>query len=379
MVHDWLVAQRGGEHVLLQLARLFPEAPIYTLVHAKGSADPEIEAHPIRTSFIQSLPGVPHTFRPYLPLFAAAIETFDLKAFDLILSTSHCVAKGVRLRTGQVHLAYIHTPMRYLWDQLAEYLPQIPGRHLLEPPVRLLTAPLRHWDVTSSRRPTRLIANSEFVAGRIKRVWGRNADVVYPPVDVDYFARARRVARRGFLVVSALVAYKRVDLAVALATRSLLDLTVVGDGPELPRLRAMAGPTVRFVGSLGPAELRQAYAGARALLFCGVEDFGIVPVEAMATGCPVIALQEGGALETVKAFGKTPTGVFFREPSLAAIDDAVRRFEVLEAEGAFARDVLLAHARRFSSDRFVAGFTAILDQYARGSAPTPEKPSQPAG
>ena len=179
LVHDWLVTQRGGENVLLELGRLFPAAPIFTLVHAPGRVHPEIEAHPIHTSFIQKLPGAPRHFRQYLPLFPAAAESWDLSRFDLIVSSSHCVAKGVHTHAGQLHLAYVHTPMRYVWDQMPQYLASLPIQALSEPLARVAAVPLRRWDVTSAQRPHILVANSRFVASRIARVWGREAEVVY--------------------------------------------------------------------------------------------------------------------------------------------------------------------------------------------------------
>jgi len=361
LIHDWLVHQRGGEYVLLELARLFPEAPIYTLVHWPGHVHPDLERHPIRTSFIQHLPGAPRRFRQYLPLFPWAAERFDFRDFDLLISTSHCVAKGVLTRPGQKHISYIHTPMRYVWDQLPQYVPQWPDPRLWVPVGRMLTAPLRRWDVRSSTRPTTLIANSHHVAQRIKTTWGRDAQVIYPPVDVEFYAQAPLRQRHGFLVVSALVPYKRVEIAVRFATRYDFYLTVVGQGADAHRLRQIAGPTVRFVESMSAEELREAYAGAEALLFCGVEDFGIAPVEAMAAGCPVIALAAGGQLETVTDSPDGPTGVFFPEPRVKSLAQAVRRFFRMAKAGAFHREVLLNRARRFGLETFVTAYRQLLE------------------
>ncbi|HET6343558.1 MAG TPA: glycosyltransferase, partial [Myxococcota bacterium] len=359
LVHDWLVSQRGGENVLLTLARMFPEAPIYTLVHGAGRVHPELERRIIHTSFIQRLPGAPRRFRPYLPLFPRAVEAWDLSAYDTVISTSHCVAKGIRTHAGQRHVAYIHTPMRYLWDQMPHYLPR-PAR-LWTPLARLAAWPLRRWDVTSAQRPDVLVANSEFVAARIGRVWGRASEVIYPPVDVDFFAAAPDpAARRGFVAVSALVPYKRLELAIGLANARRLPLTVVGEGAERARLRALAGPTVRFEHGLSREALRALYAGAEALLFAGEEDFGIVPVEAMAAGCPVIAFDAGGLRETVVGEGEGATGVFFGTPSVAAMGRALDTFLERRDRGAFGRAALTAQARLFAPERFTAAMARLL-------------------
>lgn len=339
---------------------MFPEAPIYTLVHAPGRVDKAIERHPIHTSFIQSLPGAPRRFRRYLPLFPQAVESWDLSRHELIISTSHCVAKGVRTTGKQLHISYIHTPMRYLWDQLPQYLPR-GTRGVLTPLAQVAVTPLRRWDVVSARRPDWLLANSAYVAARIQRVWGRVAQVVYPPVDVGFFAAAAEPTRRqGFLVVSALVPYKRVDLAVRVANALHLPLTVIGEGAERAHLMRLAGPTVRFKQGLDRAALRHAYANAQGLLFCGVEDFGIVPVEAMAAGCPVIGLGEGGLCETVVGTGPASTGVFFPTPDVSAVTAALETFNARRTNGMFARPVLAARARQFDTRQFVQRMEAVI-------------------
>jgi glycosyltransferase involved in cell wall biosynthesis len=357
LVHDWLVAQRGGENVLREIVGLFPGAPIFTLVHEKGSVDPEIEQHPIIPSFIQSLPGAPSSFRKYLPLFPLAIESFDFAGFDLLVSTSHCVAKAARTGPGQRHIAYIHTPMRYIWDQLPEYVPRVPGRRAWVALAELGVGPLRYWDRRTAGRPTELLANSQHVADRVRRLWGRHAEVLFPPVAVDFYSAAIPRERRGLLVVSALVPYKRVDVAVACCSRAGWDLTVAGEGSDRRRLMAMAGPNVHFVGPLASEGLREAYSRAEALLFCGVEDFGIVPVEAMAAGCPVVALGRGGALETVV---DGVTGVFFDRSSPSDLTAAVLRLRSLCDRGLISTDNLLARAREFDRCRFVDGFSRIV-------------------
>ncbi len=280
LVHDWLVTHRGGEQVLLELARAFPSAPIYTLVYDRKNVHPELQNRMVHTSFIQKLPRVPKHFRRYLPLFPKAIEAFNLADYDVVISTSHCVAKGARAQG--LHISYVHTPMRYIWDQLPSYVTRLPesARAPVIRAAEVAVTPLRRWDVASSKRPTELIANSRYVANRIARVWDRDAHVVHPPVAVDFWNGAPEKKREGYLVVSALVPYKRVDVAVDAALAFGLPLTVIGNGPERRNLLKRAGGRVRFVTGASNDELREAYASAKALLFCGVEDFGIVPVEA---------------------------------------------------------------------------------------------------
>ena len=364
LVHDWLTVQRGGENVLLALANMFADAPIFTLAHVPGRVHPDIERHRIHTSFIQSLPGAPLCFRPYLPLFPAAIASFDLSAFDLVISTSHCVAKGVQTQAHQKHISYIHSPMRYLWDQLPQYLPGGLLGRLAEPGARWVSEPLRRWDRVSAARPDIMLANSAHVAARIRRVWGRHAQVVYPPVDVDFFVAApASPPRYGYVVASALVPYKRVDLAIKAANALQLPLTVVGNGPELPRLQRLAGPTVTFKRNLTRVALRDLYAGAEGLLFCGVEDFGIVPIEAMAAGCPVVALRAGGLCETVVP---EVTGVFFAAPEVAAVIAAVRKLQTLRRAGAFTPGTLRAHTQQFATSHFVTRMRQVV-AHAQGA------------
>jgi glycosyltransferase involved in cell wall biosynthesis len=326
---------RGGEAVLERLCARYPEAPIFTLVHAKGSVSEAIEAHPIVTSFVQHMPFAASRYRSYLPLFPAAIERFDLSAFDLVISSSHCVAKGARPRAGALHLSYCHTPMRYVWDQYDQYW--APG--LAPAPIRAamaLAAPrLRRWDVASASRVSFFAANSRHVARRIRRHYDREAEVIHPPVETSAFAPGASPPGDYFLVVSAFAPYKRVDLAVEAFNRIGYPLKIVGSGPMESRLRAAAKPNVELLGWRDRSELSALYAGCRALIFPGEEDFGIVPVEAMAAGRPVIALGRGGALETVIAPGRAsdpaPTGVFFEEQSVEGLLEGISRFEKHEA------------------------------------------------
>lgn len=353
LVHDWLVAHRGGERVLAALAELYPEAPIYTLVVDPARIDRSLARRAPIPSWIQSLPGAPARFRRYLPLFPLAAQGFPLRDFDLVISTSHCVVHGLRLAPGQRHLCYVHTPPRYFYDQLPLYLPR-PLRPAHRA-VGLALWPWRQWDRHAAQRPTHLLANSNFVAQRIQRLWGRVAPVVYPPVDTEFFGSAQGPPsgpRQGFLILGAPVPYKRVEVAVRWARLSGAKLTVVGKTPEA--LRRQAPPQVRFVDALSADALRKLMQQSEGLLQVSTEDFGIAPVEAMAAGCPVVAYARGGALETVV---EGETGVFFDAQTPAAIQRAVRQLRRQTWDPAR----MLAHARRFGRARFLQQLQRIID------------------
>ena len=327
LVHDWLTGMRGGERCLEVFGELFPAADLYTLLHVPGSVSPAIENRRIVTSFIQRLPQAERRYRRYLPLFPAAVRAFDLRGYDLVLSSSHAVAKGVRVPAGALHVCYCFTPMRYVWDLYGDYFGPRSGlaTRLLMPPV---AAWLRRWDRRTAAGVHQFVAISRFVADRIRRAYGRDADVIYPPVDVSRF-RVDEAPGEFYLVVSALTPYKRVDLAVEACNRLGRRLVVVGTGPEDRRLRALAGPTVELLGWRDDAQTAELYARCRALLFPPLEDFGITPLEAMAAGRPVIAFGEGGARETVvpPGEGEPPTGLFFARQTVEDLVDAIRRFE----------------------------------------------------
>ena len=386
LVHDWLTGRRGGELVLAQLVRLFPASELFTLLRVPGSVGADVESRPIHTSALQRVPGIEHRYRTFLPLMPSAIRAFDLRGFDLVISSSHCVAKGVRVPPGTPHLAYVHSPMRYMWDQFDAYFG--PGRASL--PVRLAataTRPfLQHWDRRTAAAPDALVANSRHVAQRIARFWGREADVIHPPVDLDRFAvqqpgappvQAQPPAPGGrpwsgagappvqaqagyFLWLGALAPYKRVDLAVEAFRRTGHLLWIAGDGQDARLLRAGLPPNVRWLGKVSDAEVPELYRGARALVFPGEEDFGIAPLEALAAGRPVIALARGGALETL-----TPeTGVFFEEPTPEALVDAIHRFEA--AERGFDPARSRARAETFSEERFRTAIRSKVEALLTG-------------
>lgn len=344
LVHDWLTGQRGGENVLLALARMFPRAPIYTLFHFPGSVDPELETHPIHTSFMQDAPALESSYRWYLPLFPFAVEDLDVRSHQLVVSTSHCVAKSVRKGPNSWHLCYCHTPMRYAWDQEESYFGA--GRGPLATVRRAILARLRRWDTATARRVDRYVANSSFVAERIRRYYGCRAEVVPPPVDTAFFTLPDRpVERVGALMVAALSPYKKVDLAIRACAAAGIPLTVVGTGPERQRLQRLAGPTVRLAGRVAPETLLDLYRGAEMLLQPGLEDFGIAAVEALACGTPVLALSRGGVLDIVR---DGIDGLFFAkdtEREVVAAIDKLRRMQ-------FNSMNLRERAENFSAERF---------------------------
>ncbi len=368
LVHDWLTGMRGGERCLEVFCELFPDGDLFTLLHVPGSVSPTIESRRITTSLIQRLPRAEARYRYLLPLFPRAIARFDLRGYDLVLSLSHCVAKGVRVSRGALHLCYCFTPMRYVWDRYDDYFGAQAGWavRLLMPPV---AAALRRWDRATAARVHHFVAISRFVAERIERCYGRHAEVIYPPVDVRRFRLAEEPGE-FYLVVSALAPYKRVDLAVEAAKRLGVRLVVVGSGPEQARLRALAGPTVELLGWRSDDEVAELYARCRALLFPSVEDFGIAPLEAMASGKPVIALGQGGARETVVPLNEgseAPTGIFFPEQTVDSLIEAVRRFEATAHR--FDPKALRARAEAFDrplfKERVEAWVARRCEEFAR--------------
>jgi glycosyltransferase involved in cell wall biosynthesis len=353
LVHDWLTGMRGGEKVLESLCRLFPAAPLLTLVHVRGSVSPLIESRRIRTSLAQYLPGAGRFYRQYLPLFPSLIELFDLDDDDLVISTSHCAAKAVVPTGRALHVCYCHSPMRYAWDQFDAYFGPDrvgPVRRTL---MRHIMARLARWDRDTAPRVHRFLANSQYVAGRIARYYNRRASVLHPPVDTVFLTPDGSRPEPYFLVVSALVPYKRIDLAIAAADRLRVPLKIVGSGPDEARLRARAGATVEFAGTLEPPALREAYRRAQAVLLPGEEDFGIVPVEAMACGRPVVALGRGGARETILP-GVTGLLVEDATPdAFAAAMDETRRQAWDPAR-------IRAHAEPFGVERFESALRQTL-------------------
>jgi glycosyltransferase involved in cell wall biosynthesis len=336
--------------VLDALCRLLPEADVFTLFCEPRTLSREVRLHRIETSFLNPLR---RWHRAMLPLMPMALESFDLRGYDLVVSSESGPAKGVIVSSSTRHVCYCHTPPRYLWDLYPAYRNEWTHSRWKRAAMTPLTHYLRLWDYASAARVDLFVSNSRNVQTRIRKTYRRDSEVVYPPVDVDSFYW--KPPDDFFLVVSGLVSYKRIDSAVRAFTRSGRPLMVAGDGPEYRRLKAAAGCNIKFLGRVPDEELRELYARCRALVLPGEEDFGLTPVEALASGKPVIALGRGGALETVPATG----GVIYEEASAECLEAAVERFESIEAR--FRASALQAYARRFSPAEFASRMTAILE------------------
>src|SRR3954452_7760683 len=356
-VHDWLTGMRGGEKALEVLCERYPGAELFTLVHVRGSVSPVIERRPIHTSFIQRLPLVRRAYRHYLPLFPTAIEQFSFDEFDLVVSLSHCCVKSIVHPTQVKHLCYCLTPMRYAWDRSAAYSGPRRRGPAGSAVMRPVMARLARWDRDTANRLDRYVAISHYFAGRIGRYYNRESSVIYPPVDTDYFCPDASTPGRFALMVSALVPYKRIDLAISACRLAGIPLKIAGEGPERAALERSAGPDVQFLGRRSDEEIRELYRRAAMTLLPGEEDFGIVPLEAQACGRPVVALGRGGALETVVP-GETGVLVDDSAPEAFAngITDALnRRFDA---------GTIRRHAERFSRSRFADEMAAQIAEPA---------------
>lgn len=345
LVHYWLVGMRGGEKVLEALCRMYPQADIFTHVLDRDSLSEELARHDIYTTFIDRLPAARRMYQKYLPLMPQALSRLNLLDYDLVISSESGPAKGVITRSDSLHLCYCHTPMRYLWDLYPEYYQRAGVLSRLG--MRLFVPGLRRWDVESAGMVDAFVANSRTVARRIRKRWRREAAVVHPPVDIDAFPVREAPGGEYYLCMGQLVRYKRVDVAIEACARMGRKLVIVGGGEEMKRLKALAGPDVLFTGRADDAALAGWLRGARALLFPGEEDFGIVPVEALASGVPVLAYRRGGALETVR---DGVGGLFFDQQTPEALMDCMAAFERREQD--FAPQTLRACAADFNESRF---------------------------
>ena len=356
IIHYWFTGYGGGERVIEAFAGMFPQADFFALVASERGIPAALSKRRLTTSFVGSIPGAKRWYRHFLPLFPYALEQFDLHGYDLVISSESGPAKGVIVPPGACHICYCHSPMRYVWDMYHEY------RKGMNPLARavfsLASHYVRQWDVTTAARVDHFVANSQYVAGRIRKYYRRESTVIHPPVDVTAGYLADRTDDY-YLVVSRLVPYKRVDLAIEACNRLGRRLRVVGAGPEEKHLRRLAGPTIEFAGKLDDQRLRECYARSRALLFPAEEDFGIVPVEAQSFGRPVIAYGRGGALETVIGLDeggdpRAATGIFFDQQTAESLAGAIGRFEEIERE--FSPECIRASAQRFSLERFKKEF-----------------------
>jgi len=358
LTHDWLTGMRGGEKVLEAICELFPEAPLSTLIHIHGTVTPVIENRQITTSPLQHMPWAAKRYRYYLPLYPAFAEMTKVRDCDLVISTSHAVAKAMVRRNSSTprHICYIHSPMRYVWDRFDDYfgadrVGKVWSRFFFRP----IAKSLQRYDCATNERVDIFVANSRFVADRVRKLYGRQAIVLAPPVDVEHFSRLERQPEDWYLVVSALVPYKLLEHAVGACAARQRPLKIIGTGPERDRLVKLAAgldAKVDFLGFVDNDDLVQYYSRARALLFPGIEDFGIVPVEAMAAGCPVIALAEGGILDSMTK----DAGVLYSAASVDGLKAAMCEFESQSFDSTQIRE----RSRIFSKNAFVRGFKTIL-------------------
>jgi glycosyltransferase involved in cell wall biosynthesis len=341
VVHDWLTGMRGGEAVLEAILDLVPAAEIFTLFHFPGSVSEQIEAHSIHTSSLQRY-ATRENYRRMLPLFPRAVREWDLSGFDLVISSSHAAAKGVDAK-GHPHLCYCHTPMRYIWDRFDDYFPRGAQRMAM----KLMAPRLRRWDVRTAQDVTAFVANSNFVRERIRRYYDRDAAVVHPFVDDAFLEPPLNDDRDDYhIVVSALVPYKKIDLAIATGKK----LLVIGEGPLYDELAKRRPPNVELAGSVSRSRIIERLSRARSLILPGIEDFGITPLEAMAAGTPVVALRAGGVLDSVV---EGETGIFFDEPKVESLVRAMAQVESRQWD----RQTIRARAATFSRDRFHREFS----------------------
>lgn len=353
IVHDYLNQMGGAERVVAVFHRMFPEAPIYTTIVDRNKLFPELKDADIRTSWMQRIPGILGKFKMFFWLYPFAVSSMNVKDYDLILSSSSAYAKGVRKGRGGVHICYCHTPMRFAWNYEA-YMESVQVPNSMKKLAKWLTFPLQLWDKNNSKGVDRLIANSSIVKERIRDCYGMNAQIIFPPVEISRFNVNEGEPEDYYLVVSRLVSYKKIDLAVEACARLGQRLLVVGDGPDRQRLEQLAGDSVIFLGRSSDEEVVQYMQHCKALIFPGIEDFGITPLEVNACGRPIIAYCEGGALDTVVA---EQTGLFFKEQSVNSLMATIERFDQYQWNPTHIRQ----HAEKFSEDLFIERLQSSID------------------
>ncbi|MBM9579239.1 glycosyltransferase [Leptospira sp. 201903070] len=344
IIHDWLNGMRGGELVLDSLFKIYPSADLFTLFYTPGKLNPRIEQRKITTAFTNNLPFKDSKYRWYLPLFPTAIESLDLKGYDLVISSSHCVAKGVITDPDSVHFSYVHSPMRYVWDLYYDYFPSRKGLKFFA--FELISNYLRTWDAASSSRVDSFWSNSEFVARRIQKFYRRESKVIFPPCLPEKWKVVSEKKDDFYLIVSAFAPYKRIDLAIEAFRKNGKRLVLIGGGQEFKKLTSHLPKNIEVLPHLKREEVLEYYKKAKAFIFPGMEDFGIAPVEAQAYQTPVIAFGKGGALETVVS-GKT--GIFFQEQSVESLNEAIDRADRISWKTAdFQKNV-----SRFTEEKFI--------------------------
>lgn len=371
LVHDWINGMRGGERCLDAFLRLYPDADIFTLFHIPGKTNPRIDSRVRQVSFLNSLPFAQRLYRMYLPLFPFAARRFDFSGYDLVVSLSHAAAKNVRTPSGTRHIVYCFTPMRYIWDQARAYF------GALTPILWPLILYLRRWDVRGAQSPTAFVAISDFIRARIRCFYKRRSVVIFPPVDTSWIeAISDNQKGEAFLWAGALVPYKRPDLVIDAFNKTGDRLWVVGDGPELEKLKIRAHSNIEFLGRVSDQDLADRYRRCRALIFPGIEDFGMIPIECLAAGRPVIGLERGGVGETINAIKhwnyddnyhgiaiERSSGVFIKAKPGSELEELLKSLRFFVAhEGRFQYQQLVEHARTYSPERFAEQWNNFLAQ-----------------
>lgn len=364
IVHDYLNQMGGAERVVELLHRMFPQAPIYTTIVDRDRLWPELRDAEIRTTWMQRIPGILKRYKLFFLLYPFAVRSWDLRAYDLIISSSSAYAKGAAAKGNTLHVCYCHTPMRFAWD-FDTYMRSGEANPVLRGLAKGLILPLRLWDRANTRKVHHLIANSTVVRERIRKVYGRSSSLIFPPVNLSRFQISGSGPDDYFLVVSRLVSYKRIDLAVEACTRLGRKLIVIGDGPDRNRLERMAGPTIRFMGRLADGEIVRYMQRCQALIFPGVEDFGITPLEANACGRPVLAFRGGGALDTISP---GLNGMFFDEQTADSLADGLQRI----VRQPWNAGIIRRHAEQFGEEAFVRQLNQLIQSMMEGEKQTDE-------
>jgi glycosyltransferase involved in cell wall biosynthesis len=379
IVHHWFVTRGGGERVAECIASLFPEAEIFTLLADAPGIPDDLRERRIHTSFLQKIPWAKNYHRHMMPLYPTATEALDLRGFDLVISSDSGPVKGVRTDQNAVHICYCHSPMRYLYDGYESYRAQMGAvtRRIFSATANRV----RRWDRLAAGRVSHFIANSEYVAGRIQRFYGRDSVVIHPPIDL-HRANVSDAPKAHYLCAGRLVGYKKTELMIEACTRLGRELRIAGTGPEELRLRklaAAAGPGITFLGEMTTEALWKEYANCRALLFAADEDFGMVPLEAQACGRPVIAYGAGGSLETVRVASPSPTGIYFQEQTVQSLIDGILRFEAADGAGTFKPDAIQGWAAEFATPVFLQRLREFVLSKVPGAEHAMTKSESPIG